>query len=374
MKFGLIFELQVPKPWSARSEYDIFHQAADQVVFAEQNGFEYAWVVEHHFLTEFAHSCGPEVWLGSLAARTSTIRLGHGVVLMEGKVNHPIRVAERLASLDIMSNGRADLGTGRSSNPWQLDPFGVDLAETREEWEEAVDIIPKMWMNDWFSHKGKFWDIPERNILPKPVQKPHPPIWMACAQPESFTIAGQHGIGALCFAIAPPGYLKERIGDYRKAVASPAKQVGAYRHEQVGAFAMTYCDENDAKARELGGPNALWYFATNKKLYDPSWQRIDEKDVPPSYRYHKLNVTPADSAMQSKQTDYNEQINTGAYCIGDPDACIRTIDLYQAAGADQILCMMQVGRIPHEKLMNSIRLFGKYVIPHFKAKARRRGS
>src|SRR5581483_3573725 len=112
MKFGLLYEFEVPKPWGASSELRVFHEAADQVVFAEQQGFEYVWAVEHHFLPEFAHMSAPEVWLGYMAARTSVMRLGHGVVLLPGKVNHPLRVAERIATLDIMSNGRVEFGTG----------------------------------------------------------------------------------------------------------------------------------------------------------------------------------------------------------------------------------------------------------------------
>ena len=321
MKFGLLYELEVPKPWTPKSEYDVFHQAADQVVLAEQMGFDYVWMVEHHFLEEFAHSSGPEVWLGYIAARTSTIRLGHGVVLLEGAINHPIRVAERVATLDIMSNGRVDFGTGRGSNPFQIEPFGVDLDVTREEWEEAVEIIPQMWENKWFSYKGRFWDIEERNVLPKPIQKPHPPIWVACQQPATFPIAGNKGIGALCFTIGKPGELKERIQTYREAVANPSEQVGQLKNDQVAAFTVAACDENDQAARELAGPQGSWYFDTIRKIYDPAWQQRD-KAVPASYAYHALNVTPADSQISSTNDqglDYNGLIDNGSFCMGNPD-------------------------------------------------------
>ncbi len=374
MKFGLLYELQVPKPWSPNSEYDIFHQAADQAVYAEQMGFDYCWIVEHHFLEEFAHSSGPEVWLGYLAARTSVMRMGHGVVLLEGTINHPIRVAERIATLDIMSNGRAEFGTGRSSNPFQIEPFGADLMTTREEWEEALEIIPKAWQDGWFSYKGRFWDIPERNVLPKPVQKPHPPIWVACQQPETFKIAGRKGIGALCFTVGPPGQLAERIASYREAIVDAPEQVGAFKNEQVGAFTVAHCDENDRAARETAGPQATWYFDTIKKIYDPVWQQWKDKTIPPSYQYHALNVSNAESQRggvgrkYADRLDSDTLIDNGSFCIGDPDACIKTIEMYEAAGVDQMLALLQVGNVPHEKIMNSLRLYGKYVIPHFKEK------
>jgi alkanesulfonate monooxygenase SsuD/methylene tetrahydromethanopterin reductase-like flavin-dependent oxidoreductase (luciferase family) len=327
--------------------------------------------VEHHFLPEFAHSGAPEVWLGYLASRTSTIRLGHGVVLLEGKINHPIRVAERIATLDIMSNGRVEFGTGRSAHPWQIEPFGCELAETRDEWAEAIDIIPKMWASDWFSHKGKFWNIPERNILPKPVQKPHPPLWVACAQPDTFELAGRKGVGALCFTLAQPGQMKERIDRYRNAIATAPEQAGMFKNNQVGAFTVVYCDDENQRARDLGGPNALWYYETLRNIYDPVWMQRKLEDVPPSYRWH-AQLVRSDDRVGNKGWDYNQLIDNGSMCVGDPDHCIRTIEKYEVAGADQLLCFMQVGRIPHEKVMNSIRLFGKHVIPYFTAKARRR--
>ena len=372
MNFGLLYELEVPKPWTPKSEYDIFHQAADQVVLAEQMGFDYVWIVEHHFLEEFAHSSAPEVWLGYLAARTSKIRLGHGVVLLEGTINHPVRVAERIATLDIMSDGRVDFGTGRGSNPFQIEPFGVDLDVTREEWEEAVEIIPRMWEDGWFSHKGRFWDIEERNVLPKPLQKPHPPIWVACQQPATFPIAGRKGIGALCFTIGRPGELKERIQSYREAVADPTEQVGKLKNDQVAAFTVAACDENDLAARELAGPQGAWYFDTIRKIYDPAWQKR-EKGVPASYAYHALNVTQADSQLLHKQADmnYNDLIDNGSFCMGNPDTCIETIQMYKDSGVDQAMMFFQVGNVPHEKIMNSIRLFGKHVIPHFKEAAKK---
>ena len=188
MKFGMLYELQIPKPWHPKSEYNVFWEALEQIVLAEEMGFEYAWLVEHHFLTEFAHSCAPEVFLGALSQRTSRMRLGHGVVLLP--VNHPVRVAEYVATLDVLSNGRVELGTGRSGTPYQLSPFGLDINDTRGMWDEALSIIPRMWTEEVFSHDGKYYHIPPREVIPKPVQVPHPPLWVACTQTETFRLAG----------------------------------------------------------------------------------------------------------------------------------------------------------------------------------------
>lgn len=370
MKFSLIFELQNPKPWTEHSEYDTFWQASDQAVLAEQNGFEYVWIVEHHFLEEFAHSCAPDAWLGHLAARTSMIRLGFGVVLLPGKINHPIRVAERVATLDIMSNGRVDFGTGRSSSPFQIEPFGVNIFDTRDEWDEAVTLIPELWKEGWKGHEGKYWQFPERNVLPKPLQKPHPPIWVAAQQPDTFELAGRKGIGVLCFTVGAPGELEERINLYRRTIASPAEQVGEFKNEHVGVFTIAHCDESDQVAQETGGPAGLYYFETIKKLYASNWEGRSEDQIPPSYRYHALHRTTGERVFSQGVDGYKPLIENGSFCIGDPDHCIRTIEKYEAAGADQVLLLFQAGRIPHEKIMNSIRLFGKYVVPHFQARAK----
>jgi alkanesulfonate monooxygenase SsuD/methylene tetrahydromethanopterin reductase-like flavin-dependent oxidoreductase (luciferase family) len=374
MKFGLLYEFEVPKPWYETQETEVFHNAVEEVVYAEQIGFEYVWSVEHHFLPEFAHMSGPEVWLGYMAARTNKIRLGHGVVLLPGKVNHPLRVAERIATLDIMSNGRVEFGTGRSSSSWQIEPFGVDLNTTREEWTEAVEIIPKMWTQDWFSHDGKFWKIPERQVLPKPVQKPHPPIWVAALQPDTFELAGRKGIGILCFTIGEPGELTARIQRYRQAIAETTDHVGEFKNNNVGAFTLVLCDENRQKAREMGGANGLWYFETIKKLYEPTWQTKGDEDIPDSYKYHRLNVTQAEHLSEQGVIDASKLIDNHSFCMGNPDDCIAAIESYEAAGADQLLALIQFGRVPHEQTMETLRLFGKYIIPHFEAKAKKQAA
>ena len=171
MKFDLLYELQAPKPHDERSEHRCYHQALEQIELADRLGFDTVWAVEHHFLTEFAHSSAPEVFLAAASQRTKRIRLGHGVVLLPHKFNHPIRVAERVAALDLLSDGRVEFGTGRSSQ-FEQAGFGVLPDESRDMWQESLEIIPRMWTEDPFEHQGRFVQIPSRSILPKPLQKP----------------------------------------------------------------------------------------------------------------------------------------------------------------------------------------------------------
>src|SRR2546428_6692487 len=146
------------------------------------------WEVEHHFLTEFAHSSAPEVFLAGVAQRARRIRLGHGVVLLPHKFNRPIRVAERVATLDLLSDGRVEFGTGRSSQ-FEQAGFEVDTELSREMWQESLEMIPRMWTEDPVEHAGRFVSVPPRRILPKPLQKPPPPISMAATRPQAWEVA-----------------------------------------------------------------------------------------------------------------------------------------------------------------------------------------
>ena len=360
MKFGLFYQLQVPKPWHDRSDYDIYRNAIDQVVQAEQSGFDYVWLAEHHFLEEVSHSPAPDLIMAAMAERTSTIRLGHGVVLLPSPLNHPLRVAERVATLDVLSNGRIELGTGRSSTPYQLTPFGIDPEDSRAMWEEAVRIIPRMWTEEVFEHHGRFFDIPQRNVIPKPLQQPHPPLWVACTQNDTVEMAGRMGLGTLFQTSRGPDVLGEGIRIYREALKE-AKPVGLQLNDSVAVFAFGFCGERDAEARALAGPEALWYRETIGAIFNKAWET--EASVPDSYKYY---ARIRDSAQAVRNVDYNPLVDNGTFCMGDPDSCIRTMEKYAALEPQQIVIIMQVGKLPHDKIMESIRLFGKYVLPEFK--------
>ncbi len=357
MKFGLLYELEYARPWYRGWEAALFHQALEQIELADRAGFDYVWQVEHHFLTEYSHSSAPEVFLGAVSQRTSRIRIGHGVVLLPPAYNNPIRVAERIATLDILSGGRVDFGTGRSGTPVELEGFGISPADSKAMWEELVSVIPRMWMEDPFSYEGRFFSMPPRSVIPKPVQRPHPPMWVAAASPRTFIEAGERGLGVLCFIIGQPSDLPERIAPYRSAVRN-ARPAGGTVNEQVAGFTVTLCLDDDTEARQIGGPAALWYTSMLSTILG-DWRG---KEVPGYEYYGAINRAAAGQSTANMGT----LIDSGVYCIGDPERCIRIIELYEAAGVDQLICFMQAGRIPHEKIMRSIALFGEQVIPHFR--------
>src|SRR5213594_4350830 len=161
MKFGIFYEHQLPRPWSADSEHRLLQESLTQIELADGLGYDYAWEVEHHFLEEYSHSSAPEVFLGAATQRTKKIRLGHGIFQLT--TNHPARVAERVAVLDLLSNGRVEFGMGESASITELTPFGRDMETKKEVFEEAVRAIFPMFKDGGCEHHGKYFDIPLRN-------------------------------------------------------------------------------------------------------------------------------------------------------------------------------------------------------------------
>lgn len=352
MRFGLLYEVEVMRPWTEHSQADAFWQAIEQVRVAEEVGFEYAWSVEHHFLDQFSLSSAPEVWLAALAQHTSTIRIGHGVVLLPFGYNHPVRVAERAATLDIVSHGRLELGTGRSVTMLEMEAFGVDPSRTRAEWDEALHMIPKMWMQDEFSWDSELITVPPRNVLPKPVQQPHPPLWAAGTQPSTAEVAGERGVGFLHFSLSDPEGLDQKVDAYRKAIAR-AEPVGALVNDQFAAFTIMFCGETDDDAFARAGAGAEWYADTTEILYS-LWAESTEE----SYAWYRKHF----EAIGSRKADVRAMAANHTVCVGGPESCRATVDWYEQQGADQLIFLVQAGETRHDDIVDSIRRFGAEVI------------
>ena len=357
MKFGLLYEIEVVQPWDENSHRNAFMEALDQIKLAEEVGFDYVWEVEHHFLGEFSISSAPEVFLSAVAQHTSRIRIGHGVVLLPFGYNHPIRVAERAAVLDIMSNGRLDLGTGRSATQYEMEPFGVDPETNRAEWDEAVRMIPKMWTQAEFSCDSELIRIPPRNVLPKPVQKPHQPLWMAGTQPASALLAAERGLGFLHFTFADPEALDEKVQAYRNGI-SKAEPVGSFVNENFAAFTLMHCGETDEEAMSEGGGGADWYVRASNLLYS-LWAQSGAK----SYAWYAEQFA---QGRGSEDVNIPRMADEGVICLGGPEKCAQVVRHYEEQGIDQIIFLVQAGGTSHEVIQRSLRLFGEKVIPQFK--------
>jgi alkanesulfonate monooxygenase SsuD/methylene tetrahydromethanopterin reductase-like flavin-dependent oxidoreductase (luciferase family) len=282
------------------------------------------------------------------------------VTLLPYPFNHPIRVAERAAALDIMSNGRLEFGTGRSSL-YEQQGFGIRFEESRAMWQEALEIIPRMWTEDPFpAYKGTFFEVPERSILPKPIQKPHPPLWVAATSPESWKLAGQLGIGALGLTLfLSVDEVAGQIRMYRDELKN-VRPIGKAVNDQVGAFTIVHCAETNDKARENGGhDSALWYMKYAFQILAARGREAQKIGPYEEFRKaHPIIGKIVDGSVTFEELDAEDMV-----IVGDPDRCVRKLERYRKAGIDRVLCLMQAGSIPHPAVMQSLRLFGEKVIP-----------
>lgn len=356
MKFGVLYEMQTPRPWHERSEYNTYWEALAQIELADRLGFDYVWEVEHHFLEEYSHSSAPEVFFGAVSQRTKNIRIAHGVRLLPFNFNHPIKVAEEAAVLDIMSNGRVDLGTGRSTTAQELDGFNVNYDRTRDEVKEALEIIVKAWTDEILEYDGKLMKIPPRRVFPKPIQKPHPPMWMACVAPDSYEIAGDRGLGVLSFSLNWE-QVQKSMDDYRRANEHRTGQVSKVVNEQFAALIICHvCENKEEEAIGLDG--ARWFMHNVAKLFEP----LAVKNKLYSYEYLRnlmaMDIDPKDASDAQLKGHH-------MVVVGTPDEVIRKLENFQRAGLSQVICFKQAGRIPHQHIMQSITRLGKYVLPYF---------
>ncbi len=364
MQIGMFYQIQVPKPWTAASDHQKYWELLEQVSFAEEQGFTSVWMADHQFRTEWSHSSAPDVTLAALSQRTSKIRLGIAVVVPP--VQHPLHIAARTATLDILSNGRVDLGVGRSGYPYQMAAFGAELSDATGMVDEALEIIPKAWTEGEFSYQGRHYQIPPREVHPKPVQQPHPPIWLACSQDDTFHKAGSMGLGCLAMAGGGRERLTKSIDAYRGGI-NEAKVAGRPAHNRVAAGTVAFCGENRARTMERAAVIMDWYRAQGALRDVKVWQEQDPDNVPEDYRWHYQRSTAEDSPKRNEESSL-DLIKQGRYCIGDPDDCIRFLEEYEAAGLDEVIPLFQIGSATHEEV-TTLRLFGDYVIPHFQKRA-----
>ena len=250
MKFGIFYEHQLPRPWTEGSEHKLLQEALDQVELADRLGIDYAWEVEHHFLEEYSHCSAPEVFLAACSQRTQRIRLGHGIVLMPPGYNAPARIAERIATLDLVSNGRVEFGTGESSSLAELGGFKVPMAEKRDHWRETVEQVCNMMaMDPYPGYEGQFFSMPCRNVVPKPMQKPHPPLWVACSNRETIHLAARLGMGALTFAFVDPEEAKRWVGEYYDLIEKECTPIGHCINANIAMVTGFSCHEDEDEAR-----------------------------------------------------------------------------------------------------------------------------
>ncbi len=352
MKFGLFYEHQLPRPWGEEAERRLYQEALDQVELADRIGIDHVWEVEHHFLEEYSHSSAPEVFLAACSQRTKRIRLGHGVMLMSPAYNHPARAAERIAALDLVSNGRVEWGTGESATAMEMGGFMMDPEEKTAMWQEATEQAANMLaMTPYPGFAGKHFEMPCRNIVPKPAQRPHPPMWVACSRRETIHRAARHGLGALAFAFVEPEQAGKWVQEYYDIIRSPeCVPLGHAVNPNVALVSgmSLHEDEQEAIRRGLDGFRFFGYSLGYYGLYGQH--------------------APGRTSVWEKFLEVKDSLldNAGRGGIGTPDQVREHLLRYEEAGVDQVIFVQQSGANRHDHICESLELFGRTLLPEFK--------
>ena len=368
MRFALFYEIPVPAPWGPDDERQAYQNTITQAVAGEKYGWDAFWTVEHHFLEEYSHCSNPEVLYGAIAALTERMRIGYGVRLMPQPYNHPVRTAESVAVLDLISNGRVDFGTGRSSTRAELEGFNIDPHQTREMWKEAIEHVVGIWTNDEYEFEGTYWSMPRRRVVPKVLQKPHPPLWGATSSEDGHREVGKLGLGVCSFAVGvPPEEVKKKVDIYREAVRSCESPIGSFVNDQAATFTMTVCAPDREQAIETATESFEWYPKHGAQIIGSlaAWMEEQGKGLG-NYGYAgDMHKHDKEGMLDYLTMDYLTGI--GACVVGTPSDCIEMCRKYEEAGVDLLLCLVNPYKIPHEAVMQTIELMGTEVIPKFRS-------
>jgi len=356
MKFGIFYELQLPRPWQADSELRLYQNALDQIELADRLGYDYAWMVEHHFLEEYSHCPAPESFLGAASQRTGRIRLGHGILQLT--TAHPVRVAERVAVLDLLSKGRCEFGMGESASITELEPFGRTMEDKRAVFDEAVAAIFPMFRDGGCEHHGRYFDIPLRNVLPKPVQKPHPPIWMACSQLDTIERAGRCGMGALGFQFVSADAAHAWVHAYYNAMTKRLNKLADYQiNPNIALVSFFMCARTDEEARRRADGATFFQFALRYYGASSGRQRPAPGTVDMWEEYNawkRANPAAQEAALRGG-------------LIGSPATLRRKLAKFETSHIDQVILLNQAGKNEHEHICESLELFAREVMPEFQA-------
>jgi alkanesulfonate monooxygenase SsuD/methylene tetrahydromethanopterin reductase-like flavin-dependent oxidoreductase (luciferase family) len=350
MRFGVFYELQLPRPWAEDSELRLVQEAIEQVQLADRIGIDHAWAVEHHFLDEYSHCSASEVFLSALAAKTERIRVGFGIRQVIANYNHPSRTAEAVAMLDLVSNGRVDFGIGEGATRLELHGFGIPAKRKQAlAFEAAEQIANMMVMDPYPGFEGEGFSLPCRNVLPKPVQKPHPPMWLACTNRRTIETAARNGLGALAFTFVDPEEARSWADTYYSIIKSEECVPLGHAVNANIAVVAGFSLHNDPEEGRRRGADGFAFF-----------------------RY-AINALVANDAKPGRSTLWQEYEalrdrdlpTIGSPGIGTPADFIRFVHEFEDSGVDQIIFLQQGGRNRHQHICESLELFGSEVLPEF---------
>jgi alkanesulfonate monooxygenase SsuD/methylene tetrahydromethanopterin reductase-like flavin-dependent oxidoreductase (luciferase family) len=351
VKVSLFCVHMIPRPWSADSEFNTFQESLDQLELADRLGFHEVWATEHHFLEEYCHSTAPELFLAAVSQRTKNLRLGHGIVQLLPQINHPARVAERISALDLLSNGRVDFGTGEGSSASELEGFVIDPGKKRAMWTEGMNTAIRCMADEPFTgFSGEFVTMPPRNVVPKPRQRPHPPLWVACTREETLTMAGENGLGALSFSLTGPEDFANRVDQYYSALERCVPMGRTVNANILATAGQLMCADSDDQALKMIG-SAGGFFGFGIAHYY----------VQGGHRPAGTNLWELYQKMLSQDDKGVDPQRMGG--VGGVEKVREYMKRFESIGVDQMMFILPP--IPHEQTMESLQLLGEKILPEF---------
>ena len=359
MEFGLFFNGYLPGPAAhdPDSEHLMLMREAEYAVLGDRHNWKYAWFGEHHGLTEYSHMSAPYPVMGYVAGRTKQIHVGSAITSFPTSKDHPVRIAERAAMMDHLSEGRFEFGTGRGAGSHEVRTFnGTELTETKAMWDEVIREIPRMWEQKDYEHHGEAFSVPTpHNILPKPYGEGHPPMWVACGNPATYAKAGAMGLGAIAFNFEPIHNLKGRVDAYLEAAENVTDPVGQFQNHNVMMTNAVICLEDREEARAMAKRNLRGYRVTMVNLYHDSMPQSPDAIVWPNARAHaELDDATLDWAIAE-----------GYMLCGNPEEVCEQLQAYQDVGCTQVTFGTPDEGFAHEQVLEMIEVFGQQVIPEF---------
>jgi len=369
VKISLFVEIPVPRPWGRGAETEAFTNNLEWLELADEAGFHAVWCTEHHFLEEYCHASAPEVFLGAVSQRTKRLRLGHGIVHLPPNINHPARVAERIATLDLVSKGRVEFGTGEASSVAELDGFNVDPGKKREMWTEAIQVAARCMVEEPFTgFRGEHVSMPPRNVVPKPVQKPHPPAWVACTRHSTIEMAAQNAIGALSFSFVGPEECRELVDTYYMQLEGAVPLLPGVNANILFTAGELMCAATDEVAEARIGTAGGFFGYGITYYYVWGQHRPGQVDLWRNYLASRESAAPPSRGATGDRADWQRHGEAAARGparggIGSPGRIREWCRRYEDAGVDQLMFLLPP--VGSELVTESIELMGREVLPEF---------
>ncbi|MBV8713829.1 MAG: LLM class flavin-dependent oxidoreductase [Chloroflexi bacterium] len=341
MNFGTFLLMQSP---SAQSSEDMYARAVEHAQQAEALGFRNIWLAEHHFST-YGYVGRPVQVATYLAARTSQIRVGTAVIVVP--LHHPLVIAEEIATLDVLSNGRCDIGLGRGYQYYEFERLGLELDRARARWNESIDILQLALAGQPFTYHGELFDIPETSVFPAPVQKPHPPFWVTAQSPESVEATVRRGFNLLTGGFGVP---VERMAEFRQLFDRLVAEARPGCPPDVGVQRAVYVTDDVSDARDAA-EHARWNMRVTLSLRN---------------HYEQVDSGRAVAVPMPTREPSTDELLERFVVVGNPDTVIAQIQrIQELVGINHFNCSFWFGDLDQKRVLKSMELFAREVMPAF---------